>query len=124
MRRSVVSAGFFIATAGAQWIHQPTPGIPRTPGGKPNLSAPAPKTADGKPDLSGIWVRVRPAGAPGGPEFGNTVTYYMPAGAAIPFQPWAQELFNKRRYQDLGGGRPSERCLPHGIVGAMLPNTP
>ena len=40
----------------AQWIHYPTPGIPRTPDGKPNLTAPAPKTADGKPDLSGVWT--------------------------------------------------------------------
>ena len=40
----------------AQWINYPTPGIPRTPDGKPDLSAPAPKTADGKPDLSGIWA--------------------------------------------------------------------
>ena len=29
----------------AQWVHYPTPGIPRTPDGKPNLSAPAPRTA-------------------------------------------------------------------------------
>jgi hypothetical protein len=43
------------APAAAQWISYPTPGIPRTPDGKPNLSAPAPKTPDGKPDLSGIW---------------------------------------------------------------------
>ena len=40
----------------AQWLHYPTPGIPRTPDGKANLAAPAPKTPDGKPDLSGIWV--------------------------------------------------------------------
>ena len=39
----------------AQWINYPTPGIPRTADGKPNLSAPTPRTADGKPDLSGIW---------------------------------------------------------------------
>jgi hypothetical protein len=24
----------------AQWVHYPTPGIPRTPDGKPNLAAP------------------------------------------------------------------------------------
>src|SRR5689334_6006788 len=36
----------------AQWLNYPTPGIPRTADGKPDLSAPAPKTADGKPDLS------------------------------------------------------------------------
>ena len=48
---------FFIATASyAQWLHYPTPGLPRTADGKPNLSAPAPKTADGKPDLTGLWM--------------------------------------------------------------------
>jgi hypothetical protein len=40
----------------AQWLDYPTPGMPRTPDGKPNLSAPAPRTADGKPDLSGVWA--------------------------------------------------------------------
>src|SRR3989442_6383284 len=39
----------------AQWLDFPTPGIPRTADGKPNLTAPAPRTPDGKPDLSGIW---------------------------------------------------------------------
>jgi hypothetical protein len=39
----------------AQWLTHPTPGIPRTADGKPNLSAPAPRTPDGKPDLSGLW---------------------------------------------------------------------
>ena len=41
--------------ASAQWLKLPTPGFPRLPDGKPNLSAPAPRTADGKPDFSGIW---------------------------------------------------------------------
>src|SRR6266852_9132783 len=40
----------------AQWLGYPTSGVPRTPDGQPNLSAPAPRTADGKPDLSGIWT--------------------------------------------------------------------
>ena len=40
----------------AQWLNYPTPGAPRRPDGKPNLSAPAPRTADGRPDLSGIWA--------------------------------------------------------------------
>jgi hypothetical protein len=43
------------ASAGAQWVHHPAPGIPRTKDGKPNLTAATPKGADGKPDLSGIW---------------------------------------------------------------------
>ena len=38
------------APAAAQWIGYPTPGIPRTVDGKPNLDAPAPKTPDGKID--------------------------------------------------------------------------
>ncbi|MGA2878515.1 MAG: hypothetical protein ABSG13_06160 [Bryobacteraceae bacterium] len=45
----------FSTAAHAQWLNFPTPGTPRTPDGKPNLSAPSPRTADGKPDLSGVW---------------------------------------------------------------------
>jgi hypothetical protein len=44
-----------VATTSAQWLTQPTAGIPRLPDGKPNLSAAAPRSADGKPDLSGLW---------------------------------------------------------------------
>ena len=43
------------ASSSAQWLNQPTPGTPRLPDGKPNLSAPVGRTADGHPDLSGIW---------------------------------------------------------------------
>ena len=61
---SLVGAILAIATVPtvAQWLNYPTPGIPRTADGKPNLSAPTPKTADGKPDLSGIWARAGMAG--------------------------------------------------------------
>jgi hypothetical protein len=38
----------------AQWLHYPTPGVARTPDGKPDLTAPAPRTGDGKPDFSGV----------------------------------------------------------------------
>src|SRR5271156_4560927 len=41
--------------AQAQWLNYPTPGTPRTPDGKPNLAAPAPRADNGKPDLSGVW---------------------------------------------------------------------
>jgi hypothetical protein len=123
MRPAILFA-YLAGIASAQWIHYPVPGTPRAADGKPNLTAPVPKAPDGKPDLSGIWLRVRPAGSPGGPEFGNTVTYYMAPGAAVPLRPWAADLLKKRRYVDLGGGRPSEACLPHGIIGGMLPTVP
>jgi hypothetical protein len=44
------------STAHAQWLNYRTPGVPRTPDGKPNLAAPAPRAADGRPDLSGVWM--------------------------------------------------------------------
>ena len=51
------AAVFLIAAvAHAQWLSYPTPGVPRTADGKPDLSAPAPRTSDGKPDLSGVWI--------------------------------------------------------------------
>jgi len=43
----------------AQWVNVPQAGTPRTPDGKPDLTAPVPRTPDGKPDLSGIWRRPR-----------------------------------------------------------------
>jgi hypothetical protein len=48
------SAGLLLALLGvalpvhAQWLKYPTPGLPRTSDGRPNLSAPAPRTPDGK----------------------------------------------------------------------------
>ena len=41
--------------APAQWLNHAAPGTPRTPDGKPNLTAPAPRAKDGRPDLSGVW---------------------------------------------------------------------
>lgn len=49
----------------AQWPNWPTPNVPKTPDGKPDLSGPAPRTAWGKPDLSGIWEYVAPGRANG-----------------------------------------------------------
>src|SRR5215813_9726262 len=54
-RRLLLLFAVFSAGAHAQWLNFPTPGIPRTGDGKPNLRAPAPRALDGKPDLSGVW---------------------------------------------------------------------
>ena len=126
--RSVLGAIFpvalFLASlspAGAQWLGHKDPAAPRTANGNPNLVAPAPKTPDGRPDLSGIWEREaapnapksNPAGLPG------SLLYFMPKGAEIPMRPAAEQLF-KQRAASLGAGRPTQRCLPHGIPDAML----
>jgi len=81
----------------AQWLHYPTPGIPRTPDGKPNLAAPAPKTPDGKPDLSGIWRATN----------GRFFQDLGEGGLEIPMQPWAKALYEERK-ANLQKGHPSE----------------
>ena len=53
---TIAASLLLTCTTRAQWVNYPTPGTPRLPDGKPNLSAAAPRTADGKPNLSGIWV--------------------------------------------------------------------
>jgi len=71
----------------AQWIKYPTPGIPRLPDGKPNLSAPAPTTADGKPDLSGIWQTTN----------GRLLADIGAEGVEIPMRPAAQAIYRERQ---------------------------
>jgi len=100
-------------SASGQWLKISLPGTPRTPDGRPNLTAPAPKTPEGRPDLSGIWQRPRSAFAPSPLAALNLAT-----GADVVFQPWAEALY-KERVDNNGKGMPSERCLPHGITKAL-----
>jgi hypothetical protein len=53
---TLICASLMGAVIDAQWLNYPTPGTPRLPDGKPNLSAPTPRTAEGNPDLSGVWT--------------------------------------------------------------------
>jgi hypothetical protein len=113
----------------AQWPRYPTAGVPRTPDGKPDLTAPAPRTADGKPDLSGNWIRgdgqLGPAGGGtiGGqaPSFsvGPPVTTFRDVGAnvkeGLPLQPWAAELVKTRRAGN-SKDNPDAHCLPMGLM--------
>ena len=104
----------------AQWLHYPTAGVPKTPGGKPNLSAPAPRTSDGKPDLSGMWdiEHNRPCPPEGcadmlvGQEFVN-IGWSLETG--LPYQPWAAALVKERMEQE-GKDDPGTHCLPTGIL--------
>jgi hypothetical protein len=89
----------------AQWLNQPTPGIPRTAEGKPNLSAPAPQAPDGKPDLSGLWRL--------GVEIGISanITADLPPA---DIQPWVAAL-SRHRLEDFGKDDPEiTGCMPGG----------
>ena len=122
MTRDLAGAIIAVLMAGpvsAQWLNLPTPGIPRTPEGKPNLAAPAPRAANGKPDLSGIWELEHPPCPAdgcgdyiGGPEFLNLGVKLK---GGLPYQPWAAELVQQRS-ADLGRDDPVARCLPAGAV--------
>lgn len=142
-RRCLFAAVFLMASVPvlfAQWAPYPTPGIPRTADGKPNLSAPTPKTAEGKPDLTGIWENFRApapaaaanpkAPAANGDFFAGLKTNddflslvkrspFWNIGSSfpdgLPFQPWAAEL-HKQRVADNSKDNPDAHCLPMGMM--------
>ena len=99
----LVAVSSLSASASAQWLHQPTPGIPRTADGKPNLTARAPRTRDSRPDLSGLWHR-------SADRFYNNVAADLKPGDV---QPWADALYQQRR-AEYGKDSMESRCLPQG----------
>jgi hypothetical protein len=95
--------------ASAQWISLRLPNTPRSADGQPNMTAPAPRAAGGGIDLTGVW-RVA------------TGRYLQNIAADIgeaPLQPSAAATY-KERVDSLGKGRPSERCIAHGIPDGLL----
>ncbi|HXP87078.1 MAG TPA: hypothetical protein VN841_20275 [Bryobacteraceae bacterium] len=121
----------------AQWLNYPTPGIPRTRDGKPNLAARAPRASNGKPDLSGVW---RVEATPLEEQkrlFGNDIEKLTVPGMErdkvskyafnilldfkpedSPMRPEAAALLRQRQAQP--DARPSTHCLPAGIPSATL----
>jgi hypothetical protein len=83
--------------AGAQWLDRPTPNIPRTHDGKPDLTAPAPRGPDGKPDLTGVWNGPAP----------------VPRADPINAQAWVNDVVRQHQ-QDYYRKRPFFQCLPSG----------
>jgi len=105
--RRILIAAVLMTTASpafAQWFKYPTPGIPRNPDGKANLSAPAPKTADGKPDFSGLWITQ-------GIYIGDIT---KDRKEPLPFQPWAAELYKHRR-ETQSKDDPTGWCVVGGV---------
>jgi hypothetical protein len=110
--------------APAQWLNQPTPGAPRTPDGKVNMTGPVPRV-NGKPDLSGIWqvqAEPRPPGpfglgeSPNSKYFRNILADFK-AGEE-PLTPAGRDTF--RRHIQPGVVGPSVICLPDGVPHADL----
>jgi len=92
----------------AQWLNHPTPALPRTADGKPNLSAPAPRAPDGKPDLSGLWNRMSP-------KYSRNIAADLKPGEVLP---WAEALVSERRATALPKPR-SSGWLSATVVSAL-----
>ena len=103
----LVCSAFVLAGAAAvdaQWLNLPTPGLPRLPDGKPDLTAPAPRAPDGKPDLSGLWNN------DGGDRYYNNIAVDL---ATSDVAPWAHALFVKRQ-PEFAKNSMETQCLPLG----------
>jgi hypothetical protein len=114
-------------TVGAQWLHVPYPGAPRTKDGAINMTGPVPRL-NGKPDLSGVWQ------LPGEPRAPNSLfglgeslnsKYFrdvladFPANAR-PLTAAGAELL--RQHSQPGVFNPTLNCLPDGVPhGNLLP---
>ena len=96
----------------AQWLNYPTPDLPRTTDGKPNLAAPAPRTAEGKPDLSGLW-RLNGLGH----------VFNILGNQPVEMLPWARDVYAKRSI-GFAADSPDSNCLPPGPTAGLFGMAP
>jgi hypothetical protein len=106
-------------SAQAQWEER-TPGAPRTPDGKVNMTGPVGRV-NGKPDLSGIWQALGEPFAPGAlygvgespsHRYFRNILSDFPVGQE-PLTAKGAEIL--RRNSQPGVFSPALRCLPDGV---------
>lgn len=107
--------------AHAQWINYPTPGIPRTASGKPNLTAPAPRTSDGKPDLSGIWQIEPTPWAEMKPLVGNLNDLFAPGDDLMDFSKYAINILADFKRGEEPMRPEADRAMRRPRIGSCLP---
>jgi hypothetical protein len=114
---ALVVVTFVLAVpAAGQWLNYKTPGIPRLPDGKPNLSAPYPRTAGGRPDLSGVWA-AECAIYDGGGCFTRSLFFDLAKDLRaedVEMTPWAAGIQKQRESRDHVDD-PYGYCLPPGV---------
>jgi hypothetical protein len=118
----------------AQWPDYPSPNVPKTKDGKPDVTGPVPRAADGHPDLTGLWEyfrerpQNRPATPPPAPPAGPGTGFGAVAPRSnsffnigislkdgLPFTPWAADL-RKGRMSGNNQDNPDAHCLPIGLM--------
>ncbi len=112
----------------AQWPPFPTPNVPMTSSGEPDLDASAPRTSWGDPDLSGIWERYGGFGGNQNSEDGEEEELdpnappqatFFDLGAnmedGLPYTQWALDLKTARMANNMKDN-PDALCLPIGYM--------
>jgi hypothetical protein len=128
MHRLICTAIVVLATslcAHSQWLNEPTPGAPRTPDGKVNMTGPVPRV-NGKPDLSGVWQvpgEPRAAGGLFGLGESENSRYFRDILADFkrgeePLTAEGAEILRRNTQPGVVG--PNLKCLPDGVPHADL----
>ena len=128
---TILAAWVGTESLSAQWLNNPSRGVPRTADGKVNMTAPPPRLANGKPDLSGVWMtattgRGAGAGAPAADEPGNARNigssrqmrdFGVDLPGGLPYQPWLVPIVKERTANEAIDD-PHIRCLPDNFLRA------